>query len=59
MSKEKFMKVYANLPVPEREQIIAVIDDEPYSWKQAYNEIQNDTNLGEKILEQLKLLGVL
>ena len=59
MSKEKFLKVYSNLPVPEREQIIAVIDDKTYSWNVAYNEIINDTELGKIILKKIEILGFL
>ena len=58
-SKEKFLKAYANLPPPERQQIIAIIDGEPYSWSTAYNEIENDTKLGKKILQKMEVLEIL
>ena len=48
MTKERFLKVYANLPEPEKYLIIAVVDGKTYSWNAAYNEIQNDTKLGKK-----------
>ena len=59
MSKEKFLKVFANLPEPEREQVIAIIDTKTYSWNIAYNEISNDTELGKKILKKLEALELL
>ena len=59
MSKEKFLKVYANLPEPEREQIIAVVDNKTYSWNVAYMEITNDTPLGKKILKKIESIGIL
>ncbi|MBS3171813.1 hypothetical protein J4449_04340 [Candidatus Woesearchaeota archaeon] len=59
MSKERFLKVYANLPEPERKQIIAIIDDKPYSWDIAYSEINDDTPLGKKILKKIEDLGLL
>ena len=59
MSKEKFLKTYANLPEPEREQIIAVVDEKTYSWNVAFNEISNDTILGKKILKKIQDLGIL
>ena len=59
MSKEKFLKAFANLPEPEREQVIAIIDNKTYSWNIAYNEISNDTELGKKILKKLEALGLL
>ena len=55
----KFVRVYANLPVPERSQVVAVINDKPYSWDVAYAEISNNTDLGNKILKKIKLLGIL
>lgn len=59
MSREKFLKAYANLPEPERFQIIAIVDKKTYSWNVAYQEITHDTNLGKKILNQMKLMGIL
>lgn len=51
--KERFFKVYSNLAIEEREMPILVLDDEPISWKVAFNEISNDTERGEKILKKL------
>ena len=59
MSKEKFLRAYANLPEPERTQIVVIIDEEPYSWYAARNEIINDTELSKKILKKLEALGIL
>ncbi|MAF36390.1 hypothetical protein CL622_04700 [archaeon] len=59
MTKEKFLKVYANLPEPEREQVIAIIDNKTYSWNVAYTEISNVTELGKKILKKIEALGLL
>jgi len=57
--RAKFLKAYANLPVPERSQIIAIIDNEPYSWNAANTEVDNNTKLGQKILKKMELLGIL
>ena len=59
MSKEKFLKAYANLPEPERSQVIVVMENKPYSWNAAYNEISNNTALGKKMLEKMEALGIL
>ena len=59
MSKDKFLKVYANLPDPERKQVIAVIDGKTYSWNVAFNEISGDTELGKKILNKIESMGIL
>ncbi|PIU37191.1 hypothetical protein COS77_01510 [Candidatus Roizmanbacteria bacterium CG06_land_8_20_14_3_00_34_14] len=53
-NKERFLKIYANLPVNLRNEIIAVLPDVgPITWNVAYLEISNDTKLGKKILEKL------
>ena len=59
MSKEKFLRAYVNLPEPERSQVIVVIDNKPYSWNAAYNEISSNTALGKKMLEKMEVLGIL
>lgn len=59
MTRERFLKVYANLPEPERYQIIAIVDNKTYSWNIAYQEITNNTELGKKILEKIEMLGLL
>lgn len=51
--KEKFFTLYANLPINLRSEIIAVIDNEPISWKVAYREISASTKLGDRLLEWL------
>lgn len=57
--QERFFKVYNNLPLKEREQTVVVIDDEPISWKMAYREIAEETDLGPEILEKLIKLGII
>ncbi len=57
--KEKFLKVYANLPEPERYQVIAVVNGKTYSWNTTFNEISHDTSLGKKILKKMEALGIL
>ena len=59
MSKDRFFKAYSNLPEPEREQVIAVIEGKPYSWNIAFTEISNSTKLGEKILKMIEALGLI
>jgi hypothetical protein len=52
--RAKFSKVFASVPLPLRDEIISVIDDEPVSWSAAYLEISNKTEKGDKILKFLK-----
>ena len=53
VGKDKFIKVYSNLSIDVRSEIILVIDDKPITWNVAYQEIINDTGLGKKILSHL------
>lgn len=60
MGKDIFLKVYANLPINLRDEIILVLPDKgPVSWNVAYLEIQNDTGLGKLILEKLRNLKII
>ncbi len=45
----RFVKVYSNIPINLRREIILVIDDNPITWNVAYVEIKNKTELGENI----------
>jgi len=59
MSLERFMKVFSNLPINVRKEIIVVIDDQPITWNVAYNEIKHNTELGKQILRKLIELDVI
>lgn len=56
--RAKFLRAYANLPEPEMEQVIVIID-KPISWNKANNEISEKTALGDKILKKMELLEIL
>lgn len=57
--RAKFIKVYSNLPLGVREEVIIVIDGEPLSWKAAKLEVEQDTKKGREILEKLNRLSIL
>ncbi len=59
MSLERFIKVYASLPLAERSNTVVVIDDQPISWIMAHREIKNNTKLGRKIQESLTSKGII
>ncbi len=60
MERENFLKLYSNLPINIRKEIIVVIDKiGPISWDVAYLEIENKTKLGETILKKLEKLKVI
>ena len=58
--KRKFIALYPNIPERIRyEDILAVIEGEPFTWASAYFEVKNNTNTGKKIIEMLKELEIL
>ncbi len=57
--KERFYKVYGNLPLNTRDEVILVIDDEPITWRVARLEVDQDTKLSRDILEKLAALEVI
>jgi len=58
--KSRFYRVYANLPINLRDEIILVVSGKgPITWNVAYLEIENNTELGETILEKLDELKII
>jgi hypothetical protein len=58
--KEKFLRIYANLPLGIRQEIILVLDDgRPITWNVAFVEIGAETSLSEIILEKLEKLKII
>jgi len=57
--KTRFHRTYANLPLPVRNEIAVVIDNEPISWNVLKIEVDNNTVLSKKGLEILNKLNYL
>lgn len=57
--KAKFLKIYANLPLALRKEIILVLDKEPITWNVAYVEVFNNTEKADKILKKLEELKII
>ncbi|NQV12730.1 MAG: hypothetical protein HQ530_00305 [Parcubacteria group bacterium] len=58
--KERFLEIYANLPLGVRREIILVLDDEePITWEVAFVEIKSDTPLSAVILKKLEKLEII
>lgn len=61
--KERFLKVYQNLPLNERKNTILILEDKkerkPLSWDIAYLEISEETEIGEEILNKLIRLNLI
>ncbi len=59
MTLSRFTKVFSSLPPAERDLVCVVIDGDGISWRLAYEEIKENTELGKRIqleLEKLKLI---
>lgn len=57
--KQKFYKIYSNLPLNLRNEIVIIINSEPLTWKVAKLYIDEDTKLGEEILTKLEDLEII
>ena len=57
--KSRFYKVYANVPLNLRNEIVVVLDKEPVSWSVAYIEIETNSARAEQILTELEKLSII
>lgn len=58
--QDRFQKVYANLPLNLRNEIVLVMPEiGPITWNVAYVEINNATELGKKIIQKLIELKII
>ena len=59
--KERFLKIYANIPIGLRSETICVVGEEnrPISWDVAFVEIDQNTPLSKIILEKLNKLKLI
>lgn len=55
--KDRFYKVYNNLPLNLREEVIVVVKEDAITWRLAKLYIDENTKLGEEILERLIRYG--
>lgn len=56
--KDRFYRIYNNLPLNLREEVVLVLNDEPITWRVARLEIDRDTMLSKVILEKLAALQI-
>ncbi len=58
--KERFLKIYANLPLGVRQEIVLVLDDgRTITWDVAFFEVENDTEFSKIILEKLEKINLI
>lgn len=55
----KFLQIYANLPLNQRNEIVIVIDSEPLTWHAVNIEVQNNTPKSIEILQKLVNLEII
>lgn len=59
-NKDRFIKVYSNLPINLRNEVILVLPDKgPITWNVAFLEVQNETELGKIIIRKLIELKII
>lgn len=54
-----FLKLFASVPDKLRNEIIVLVDDQPYTWESAYIEVKGKTPKSREILEKLKKLEII
>lgn len=60
MVRERFLKIYANLPLNLRDEIILVLPHRgPITWDIAYLEVKQNTKLSKEILKMLNKLNII
>lgn len=57
--KERFQKIYNNLPLNLRSEVILVIDGEPVTWNVVWLEVEQGTKVGGRMLEKLEGLKII
>lgn len=57
--RERFLKIYADIPLNLRKEIILVINKEPITWNVAYVEVVNKTKKSLEILKKLEKLKII
>ncbi len=57
--RENFLKVYSNIPLNLRNDIILVLEDKPLTWNVAYLEVKANTEVSFKILKELRELNLI
>ena len=57
--RAEFLSKFASVPAPLRNEIVAVVEKQPFTWASAYLEVSQKTRLGDGILTVLKNLKII
>ena len=58
-ARERFLKIYADLPLAFRNEIIVVADKEPFTWNAVYVEVYNSTDKSIVLLKKLEEMKII
>ena len=56
---ERFLKIYNNLPLSERSEVVVIMNSESITWQIARNHISHNTDIGKKIIKALTKLKII
>lgn len=60
MLRERFLKIYASLPLNLRDEIILVLPDRgSITWDIAYLEVKQNTKVSKEVLKMLNKLNII
>lgn len=57
--QSRFLKAFAGVPIGLRNEVVAIVNEEPINWSAAYVEIMGKTKKGDEILQRMNDLGLL
>ncbi len=57
--RERFLKIYSDMPLNLRKEIVIIVDKEPITWNVAYLEVFNNTEKSKTILKKLQELKII
>ena len=57
--QSRFYKVYANVPLNLRNEIVIVLDNDPITWSVAFIEVETGSEKSEMILTELNKLAII
>ena len=56
--KRKFIKIYANIPIGARSEIVAIVDEKTLTFNQIYDKVI-EGQVAEKALKNMKAMEII
>ena len=56
---DRFVKVFSNLPITQRDKVVIVVNGQPISWNVAYEQLRTGGDLSKEIAEKLIKLKII